>query len=52
MPSHLGASILSNKLKILNKYVFAFDGFKDKVYYRDTDSLYKNEKTLVNSGTK
>ena len=41
MPLHLGAFVLSNSKRIMNKYIQAVDGFFSKdVYYTDTDSLY------------
>ena len=45
MPSHLGAFILSNSKRIMNKFVTVIDGFKtNNVYYQDTDSLYIEKK--------
>ena len=39
--AHLGAFILSNSKRILNKFIRKIDGFYTKnVYYTDTDSLY------------
>ena len=40
LPAHLGAFILSNSKRIMNKFIREKDGFyKNKRYYSDTDSL-------------
>ena len=42
MPSHLGAFILSNSKRNLNKFIRETNGFyNNSIYYGDTDSLYK-----------
>ena len=41
MPLHLGAFVLSNSKRIMNKFVEAIGGFEtNDVYYGDTESLY------------
>ena len=41
MPLHLGAFVLSNSKRIMNKFIHAIDGFyTNDIYYTDTDSLY------------
>ena len=45
MPFHLGAFVLSNSERIMNKFIHAIDGFyTNDVYYTDTDSLYIERK--------
>ena len=45
MPLHLGAFVLSNSQRIMNKFKHAIDGFyTNDVYYTDTDSLYIENK--------
>ena len=45
MPLHLGAFVLSNSKRIMNNFIHAIDGFyTNDVYYRDTDSLYIENK--------
>ena len=42
---HLGAFVLSNGKRIMNIFVEAIIGFiSNDVYYRDTDSLYTENK--------
>ena len=41
MALHLGAFVLSNSKRIMNKFIHAFNEFfTNDVYYTDTDSLY------------
>ena len=45
IPLHLGASVLSNGKRNMNKFILAINGFYTKdVYYTDTDSLYIENK--------
>ena len=45
IPLHLGAYALSNNKGIMNNFIHAIDGFyTNDVYYRDTDSLYTENK--------
>ena len=45
MPLHLGAFVLSNSKRIMNKYIHVINGFCTNVaYYTDTDSLYIENK--------
>ena len=45
MPLHLGAFVLSNSKRIMNSFIYAFNGFyTNDVYYTDTDSLYIENK--------
>ena len=45
MPLHLGAFVLSNNKRIMNKFIHAIDGFSsDDVYYTETDNLYIENK--------
>ena len=45
MPVHLGAFVLSNIKRIMNKFIHAINGFyTNDVYYGDTDSLYLESK--------
>ena len=45
MPLHLGAFVLSNSKRIMNKFIHAINGFyTNDVYYTDTDSLYIENK--------
>ena len=45
MPLHLGAFVLSNSKRIMNKFIRAIDGFyTNDVFYTDTDSLYLENK--------
>ena len=45
MPLHLGAFVLSNSKRIMNKFIHATNGFyTNDVYYTDTDSLYIESK--------
>ena len=45
MPLHLGAFVLSNSKRIMNNFIHAINGFyTNDVYYRDTDSLYIENK--------
>ena len=45
MPLHLGAFVLSNSKKIMNKFLHEIIGFyTNEVYYTDTDSLYIENK--------
>ena len=45
MPLHLGAFVLSNSKRIMNKFIHAINGFyTNDVYYTDTDSLYIEKK--------
>ena len=49
MPLYLGASILGNSRRILEKFLSAIDGFKDDiVYYTDIDCLFI-EKSFLKS---
>ena len=42
MISHLGSFILSNSKRMINKFLFAINGFKEKIVsYTDTISLSK-----------
>ena len=41
MPLHMGAFVLGNKRRIMNKFIHSINGFyTSDVYYTDTDSLY------------
>ena len=45
MPLHLGAFVLSNSKRIMNNFIHAINGFyTNDLYYRDTDSLYIENK--------
>ena len=45
LPSHLGASILSNSKRIMNNFIREINGFyNNRIYYGDTDSLYIEKK--------
>ena len=45
LPSHLGAFILSNSERNMNKIIREINGFHNiSLYYRDTDSLYIEKK--------
>ena len=45
MPLHLGSFVLSNSKRIMNNFIHAINGFyTNDVYYRDTDSLYIENK--------
>ena len=45
MPLHLGAFVLSNSKRIMNKFIHAINGFyTNDVCYTDTDSLYIENK--------
>ena len=45
LPSHLGALLLSNSKRIMNKFIRETNGFYIKnIYYTDTDSLYIEKK--------
>ena len=45
LPSQLGAFILSNSNRIMNKFIREINGFyKNSIYYGDTDSLYIEKK--------
>ena len=45
LPSQLGAFILSNSKRIMNKFIREINGFyNNSIYYGDTDSLYKEKK--------
>ena len=45
MPLHVGAFVLSNSKRIMNKFRHAINGFStNDVYYSDTDSLYIENK--------
>ena len=40
-PCYLGSLILSHSKRLMNDVILALDGFKNnKIYYRDTDSMY------------
>ena len=44
MPSHLGASVISNSKKTFDLLEFQIGAFKDnKIFNRDTDSLYNGK---------
>ena len=48
MPLHLGAFVLSNSKRIMNKFIHAINGFyTNDVYYTDTDSLYVENKHFI-----
>ena len=45
MPLHLGAFVLSNSKRIIKDFLHSIDGFyNNDVYFRDTDSLYIENK--------
>ena len=45
LPSHLGAFILSNSIRIMNNFIRELNGFyNNNIYYTDTDSLYIEKK--------
>ena len=45
LPSQLGAFILSNSKRIMNKFIREINGFyNNNIYYGDTDSLYIEKK--------
>ena len=45
LPSHLGAFILSNSRRFMNKFIREINGFyNNSIYYTDTDSLYIEKK--------
>ena len=47
MPIYMGSFVLSNSKRILNNFDRAIDGFESyDVYYKDTDSLYTEKKTV------
>ena len=45
LPAHLGAFILGNSKRIMNKFIREINGFyKNSIYYGDTKSLYLEQK--------
>ena len=45
LPAVLGAFILGNSRRIMNKFIREKNGFyKNNIYYTDTDSLYIEKK--------
>ena len=45
LPSHIGAFILSNSKRIMNKFIREINGFYNTgIYYGETDSLHKEKK--------
>ena len=49
MPLHLGAFVLSDSKRIMNKFIQAINGFyTNDVYYEDTDSMIIENKHWKN----
>ena len=49
MPCHLGSYILGHSKRLMNNVFREIDGsYSNNSYYRDPDSAYIHEKTLVN----
>ena len=45
LPSHLGAFILSNSKRTMDKFIREINGFyNNSIYYGDTDSLYREKR--------